>query len=110
MGRRAGAHLSGVDLRQPGRRQPAACGRRCPSSITRSLGDYEALALKLARDPALLASLRQKLARNRERYPLFDTDRFTRHIEAAYTTMWERSQRGEPPAELRGRPDRDGAA
>jgi predicted O-linked N-acetylglucosamine transferase (SPINDLY family) len=68
-----------------------------PELVTRSLDDYAALALKLARDPGLLASLRQKLARNRERYPLFDTDRFTRHIEAAYTTMWERSQRGERP-------------
>jgi predicted O-linked N-acetylglucosamine transferase (SPINDLY family) len=41
--------------------------------------------------------LRRKLAQNRERYPLFDTDRLTRHIEAAYTAMWERYQRGEPP-------------
>ena len=31
------------------------------------------------------------------RCPLFDTERFTRHIEAAYTTMWERAERGEPP-------------
>jgi predicted O-linked N-acetylglucosamine transferase (SPINDLY family) len=68
-----------------------------PELITRSLQDYEALALKLARDPALLASLRRKLAHNRERYPLFNTGRFTRHIEAAYTAMWERHQRGEPP-------------
>jgi len=68
-----------------------------PELITGSLEDYEALALKLARDPALLASLRQKLARNRDLYPLFDTERFTRHIEAAYTVMWERAQRGEPP-------------
>jgi predicted O-linked N-acetylglucosamine transferase (SPINDLY family) len=68
-----------------------------PELVAGSLADYEALAFRLAREPALLASLRQKLAHNRERYPLFDTDRFTRHIEAAYTTMWERSQRGEPP-------------
>jgi predicted O-linked N-acetylglucosamine transferase (SPINDLY family) len=68
-----------------------------PELITGSLEDYEALALKLARDPALLAALRQKLARNRDLYPLFDTERFTRHIEAAYTVMWERAQRGEPP-------------
>jgi predicted O-linked N-acetylglucosamine transferase (SPINDLY family) len=67
-----------------------------PELITGSLEDYEALALKLARDPALLASLRQKLARNRDIYPLFETERFTRHIEAAYTVMWERAQRGEP--------------
>ena len=29
--------------------------------------------------------------------PLFDTERFTRHIEAAYVTMWERYRRGQPP-------------
>jgi len=29
--------------------------------------------------------------------PLFDTDRFRRHIEAAYVTMWEACQRGERP-------------
>jgi hypothetical protein len=28
---------------------------------------------------------------------LFKTARFARHIEAAYSTMWERHQRGEPP-------------
>jgi protein O-GlcNAc transferase len=28
---------------------------------------------------------------------LFNTERFTRHIEAAYTTMWETWQRGEAP-------------
>jgi predicted O-linked N-acetylglucosamine transferase (SPINDLY family) len=67
-----------------------------PELITCSLADYEALALELARDPAMLASVRQKLARHRDTFPLFDTERFTRHIEAAYTTMWERYQRGEP--------------
>jgi predicted O-linked N-acetylglucosamine transferase (SPINDLY family) len=69
-----------------------------PELITSSPEDYEALALKLARDPDLLGSLRRKLARNRDIYPLFDTARFTRHLEAAYTVMWERAQRGEPPA------------
>jgi protein O-GlcNAc transferase len=69
-----------------------------PELITTSLDEYEALALKLASDPALLATIKSKLAQNRETYPLFDTARFTRHIEAAYTTMWERYQRGEPPA------------
>ncbi len=65
--------------------------------ITNSLEEYEDLALKLAREPALLASIRAKLKRNRETYPLFDTARFTRHLEAAYVTMWERYQRGEAP-------------
>jgi predicted O-linked N-acetylglucosamine transferase (SPINDLY family) len=66
--------------------------------ITRSLGDYEALALKLATDPVLMAAVRTKLARNRETHPLFDTPRLTRHIEAAYKTMWERHQSGLAPA------------
>jgi predicted O-linked N-acetylglucosamine transferase (SPINDLY family) len=45
-----------------------------------------------------MAALRAKLARNRLTFPLFDTDRFRRNIESAYETMWERYQRGEPPA------------
>jgi protein O-GlcNAc transferase len=67
-----------------------------PELITTTLDEYEALALKLASDPALLASIKAKLARNRDTYPLFDTARFTRHIEAAYATMWRRYQNGEP--------------
>ena len=68
-----------------------------PELITTSLADYETLALKLAREPPFLAAIKAKLARNRETYPLFDTARFTRHIEAAYTTMWQRYQSGEAP-------------
>jgi protein O-GlcNAc transferase len=65
--------------------------------ITTSLEDYEALALKLAHDPAHVAAIKRKLAQNRDTYPLFDTARFTRHIEAAYLTMWDRYQEGEAP-------------
>jgi len=68
-----------------------------PELMTSSLADYEALALRLAREPEGLAGLRERLARNRQTYPLFDTARFTRHIEAAFTVMWERSARGDPP-------------
>ena len=32
---------------------------------------------------------------------LFDSDRFRRHIEAAYTRMWEIWQRGEGPRSFR---------
>jgi predicted O-linked N-acetylglucosamine transferase (SPINDLY family) len=68
-----------------------------PELITQSAEDYEALALELARDPAQLKGLREKLARNRLSTPLFDTARFTRNLERAYVTMWERHQRGEAP-------------
>jgi protein O-GlcNAc transferase len=68
-----------------------------PELITESLEQYETLALRLAQEPALLESVKTKLAQHRDRCVLFDTERFARHIEAAYLTMWERHQRGEPP-------------
>jgi protein O-GlcNAc transferase len=69
-----------------------------PELVTNTLEDYEALALKLARDRDRLAAVKAKLARQRETFPLFDIDRYRRHIESAYEGMWERYQRGEPPA------------
>ena len=68
-----------------------------PELITTDLGDYEALALKLASEPQTLAALRAKLERNRLTYPLFDIDRFRRNIEAAYVHMWSTRQRGGEP-------------
>jgi predicted O-linked N-acetylglucosamine transferase (SPINDLY family) len=67
-----------------------------PELATHSLQDYEALALALAGDPARLAALRGKLAWNRDRSPLFDTDRFRRNIETAYRRMLDVQRRGEP--------------
>jgi predicted O-linked N-acetylglucosamine transferase (SPINDLY family) len=65
-----------------------------PELISRSLEDYEQLALRLATDEKALAVIKERLRINRSACPLFDTDRFRRHIEAAYTTMWERIRRG----------------
>ena len=75
-----------------------------PELVTYSLDEYEALALKLATTPALLADIRTRLAENRTSAPLFDTGRFTRHLEAAYGAMWVRHQRGEAPATFRVAP------
>jgi predicted O-linked N-acetylglucosamine transferase (SPINDLY family) len=69
-----------------------------PELVTTSLADYETLALKLARDPSALASVKAKLRASRDSCRLFDTDRLTRNLEAAYTMMWERYQRGLGPA------------
>jgi protein O-GlcNAc transferase len=65
--------------------------------VTHSLAEYEARALLLARDPSALAEVKEKLLRNRTTQPLFDTARFTRHLETAYTRMMERHRGGEPP-------------
>jgi predicted O-linked N-acetylglucosamine transferase (SPINDLY family) len=68
-----------------------------PELITYSHQEYESLALQLATDRQRLMSLRDKLARNRGTQPLFDTVRFTKHVETAYTAMWQRQQAGLPP-------------
>ncbi|WP_146747635.1 O-linked N-acetylglucosamine transferase, SPINDLY family protein [Paramagnetospirillum kuznetsovii] len=65
--------------------------------VTRSLADYEATALDLARDPARLAGLRQRLAAARDTSALFDMNAFTRQLEAAYERMWETWSQGCPP-------------
>ncbi len=68
-----------------------------PELVTHSLRDYEALAARLAREPDLLAGLRHKLNANRLGAPLFECAAYTRHFEAALTTMWEIWAKGEAP-------------
>jgi predicted O-linked N-acetylglucosamine transferase (SPINDLY family) len=65
--------------------------------VTSSLAEYEETALALAHDSQRLCALKRKLMRNRQTEPLFDTARYTRDLESAYTRIRERSQRGEPP-------------
>jgi protein O-GlcNAc transferase len=65
--------------------------------VTTSLEDYETLALELAHDAARLGAIREKLARHRDAYPLFNTARFTRHLEAALAIMWQAHQDGRAP-------------
>ena len=76
-----------------------------PELVTHSLEDYEALACKLATDPALLPSIRRKLEDNRSNCPLFDSDRLRRHVETAYQTMWDIHRRGESPRSFRVEPN-----
>jgi protein O-GlcNAc transferase len=66
--------------------------------VTSSLPEYEGLAAALALDPDRLATIKAKLMRKRGTEPLFDTGRFTRDLESAYTIMWKRQQDGLPAA------------
>ena len=68
-----------------------------PEMVTETPEAYEALAIRLATTPSLLTPIREKLAGNIPSAALFDTSRFTRHIEAAYATMLETWQSGEGP-------------
>lgn len=72
-----------------------------PELVTHSLEEYEALTLRLVRDPALLACYRDRLAQRRPTTALFNTDLFRANIEQAYMRMWEIARRGEPPHNFR---------
>ena len=60
-----------------------------PELITKSLEEYETLALHLARQPRELDAIRQKLVKNYSRFPLFNNKRYAKHFEIGLKTMWE---------------------
>jgi predicted O-linked N-acetylglucosamine transferase (SPINDLY family) len=61
-----------------------------PELATTNLADYEALALRLAADPAAVKAIKQRLLAQRHTAPLFDTPQLARDIEAAYREMIRR--------------------
>jgi predicted O-linked N-acetylglucosamine transferase (SPINDLY family) len=69
-----------------------------PELVCGDLPAYHRTARYLANTPEVLAELRRRLEQRRLTGPPFDTDLFRRHLEAAFRGMWERAQRGEPPA------------
>jgi predicted O-linked N-acetylglucosamine transferase (SPINDLY family) len=68
-----------------------------PELVVESFAEYEAMALRLARTPELLTEFRRRLADVRATTPLFDTDRFRRHLEDAYERMLEILRAGGSP-------------
>src|SRR6185436_20767361 len=68
-----------------------------PELITRDLDEYREHAIRLARDRALLAGLKDRLAENRLTCALFDTRSYVRHLEEAYRRMTEIRERGGVP-------------
>ena len=68
-----------------------------PELICSSPQTYEAIAVRLARNPAQLRALRQRLEQDRWSATLFDTSLFAVHIEAAYEKMMDRHNGGLAP-------------
>jgi predicted O-linked N-acetylglucosamine transferase (SPINDLY family) len=68
-----------------------------PELVAETQTEYEALAIELATNPIKLKSIKDKLENNRLTTSLFDTAHFTKHIEAAYTKMYEKYQADLPP-------------
>ncbi len=59
-----------------------------PELITNSLEEYQSTAIKLAKDPELLAKLREKLITNRTASSLFDSQKFCTNFEKNLIRIW----------------------
>jgi predicted O-linked N-acetylglucosamine transferase (SPINDLY family) len=68
-----------------------------PELITTTQEQYESLAIELATNPEKLKIIKDKLVDNLPTAPLYDTLLFTRHLESAYLTMYDRYQHGLDP-------------
>lgn len=79
-----------------------------PELVAASPAEFERRAIELATSPSLLAALRARLAARRESSPLFDTARFTRALEAAYSGAWVRHREGRRRVDLQVLEDPDG--
>jgi predicted O-linked N-acetylglucosamine transferase (SPINDLY family) len=65
--------------------------------VTKDWQEYEAQAVRIGLESGYAKSLKDKLERNRQDAPLFDTARLTRNMESAYEQMHERVQQGLGP-------------
>ena len=71
-----------------------------PELIMNNPEEYEDFAVELAESPDALSALRNKLWDQRLNCPLFDTERYVRHLEKGYELMWENHLRGERPRHI----------
>ncbi|WP_114639493.1 O-linked N-acetylglucosamine transferase, SPINDLY family protein [Polynucleobacter necessarius] len=71
-----------------------------PELITTTDDEYVELAVNLARSPSKLDALKWRLGQAQENAPLFDSERFTRNLENLYLQMHEKSELGQPPAQI----------
>jgi len=107
-----GGHTTTSDCLTAGVPVVALRGRHFASRVSQSLllgmglgeliaedeAGYEALALRLARDPAARADLRRRILEERATGRLFDEADLARALERAYRAAWERAVAGLPPA------------
>jgi predicted O-linked N-acetylglucosamine transferase (SPINDLY family) len=68
-----------------------------PEMVTQTSDEYVELAIRLGNSSAMARALSDKLKANIHTTALFNTPLTCRHIEAAFTRVWERYQRSESP-------------
>ena len=71
-----------------------------PELIVDDLASYERCAVDLANNRDKLGALKAKLAASLETSPLFNVQRYTRHIEHSFEAIWQRHRAGKAPANI----------
>jgi hypothetical protein len=71
-----------------------------PELVADDMDDYVRRAVDLYNNRDKLQGLRDRLAENRFSAPLFDAERFCRHLETAYEMMADRAKAGLAPANI----------
>lgn len=72
-----------------------------PELIVRTPEEYQALAIDLANKPQKIADFKKRLSSYRENNPLFNSEKYTRKLENLFCQMYERSQSGLLPQNLK---------
>ena len=72
-----------------------------PELITESEEAYEALILELATKPDKLSNIKKKLDENRLMRPLFDSEKYTRHLETGFQMAYDHHFKGEEPETIK---------
>jgi len=68
-----------------------------PELVAADQADYIDMAVSLAKDRTRIAEYKKRLSDNRFLKPLFDSERFCRHLEKAYEMMADRAKSGLGP-------------
>ncbi|MEQ1715200.1 MAG: tetratricopeptide repeat protein [Hyphomicrobium sp.] len=71
-----------------------------PELVALTLEEYKSTALRLALAPDEIAAIKAKISANRLTAPLFDTPKYVRSLESAYTQISQLYRSGQPPRSL----------
>jgi len=72
-----------------------------PELVAQDLADYAKIAQDLARSPERLKELRQRLSKDKQSIPLFDSAYFVSRLETILTEMWQTFDSGRQPHTIR---------
>jgi len=71
-----------------------------PQNVVHSVADYIARAVYLANNRNEVETMKRYLLENREQLPIFNRQRYIKHLEAAYEKMWEIYNSGQAPQHI----------